>query len=49
VGPATTPGGPVNRVTGQNLTGMLNAWLYGPTTPPMPGHPEWKTNPPPKD
>jgi len=35
----------VNRVTGQNLTGFLNAWLYGPTTPPMPGHPEWKSGP----
>jgi len=36
----------VNEVSGQNLTGMLNAWLYGPSTPPMPNHPDWKTNPP---
>lgn len=35
----------VNDVSGQDLTGMLNAWLYGPTTPPMPNHPDWKTNP----
>jgi aminopeptidase N len=39
----------VNDVSGQDLTGMLNAWLYGPTTPPMPNHPDWKTDPPSND
>ncbi|HWO67233.1 MAG TPA: M1 family metallopeptidase [Umezawaea sp.] len=29
-------------VAGSGLKGFLDAWLYGPTTPPMPGHPEWK-------
>jgi hypothetical protein len=48
---ATTQGyiNTVNEVSGQNLTDMLNAWLYGPTTPPMPNHPDWKTNPPTND
>ena len=30
-----------SRVSGQDLTEFLNAWLYGDTTPPMPGHPDW--------
>jgi aminopeptidase N len=33
------------QVSGQNLTGFLRAWLYGKTTPPMPGHPTWKVSP----
>jgi hypothetical protein len=23
----------------------LRSWLYGTTTPPMPGHPNWKVTP----
>jgi aminopeptidase N len=26
---------------GRDLTAFLEPWLYGKTTPPMPGHPEW--------
>ncbi|MEV7611368.1 M1 family metallopeptidase [Streptomyces sp. NPDC089799] len=26
---------------GRDLTAFLHPWLYGKTTPPMPGHPEW--------
>lgn len=26
---------------GRDLTAFLNPWLYGKTTPAMPGHPEW--------
>jgi aminopeptidase N len=32
--------------TGQDLGGFLRAWLYGTTTPPMPGHPDWTVEPP---
>ncbi|MFE2280198.1 M1 family metallopeptidase [Streptomyces sp. NPDC059454] len=32
-----------SRVAGRDLTGFLHPWLYGATTPPMPGHPEWKS------
>ncbi len=31
--------------TGQDLGGFLRAWLYGTTTPPMPGHPDWTVKP----
>ncbi|MFG2078209.1 M1 family metallopeptidase [Nonomuraea maritima] len=31
-----------NQVSGKNLTGYINDWIYSPTTPPMPGHPDWK-------
>lgn len=31
-----------SRTAGRDLTGFLTAWLYGPTTPPMPGHPDWR-------
>ena len=34
-----------SQVSGQDLTGFLNDWLYGTTTPPMPGHPDWTTDP----
>jgi len=34
-----------SQVSGHNLTGFLRSWLYGTTTPPMPGHPDWKTDP----
>ncbi|WP_405590061.1 M1 family metallopeptidase [Streptomyces sp. NBC_01092] len=30
-------------VSGRNLDGFLQAWLYGEKTPPMPGQPEWKS------
>jgi hypothetical protein len=33
----------VNQVTGRDHTAFLRAWLFGPTTPPMPGHPDWTT------
>jgi aminopeptidase N len=35
----------VNRVTHRNLTGFLRDWLYGTTVPPMPGHPDWTSDP----
>jgi aminopeptidase N len=31
-----------NEVSGQDLTEFLRAWLYGTTTPPMPGHADWE-------
>jgi hypothetical protein len=31
-----------NRVSGKDLTGYINSWIYSATTPPMPGHPDWK-------
>lgn len=34
-----------SRVSGRDLRGFLGAWLYGTTTPPMPGHPDWKVTP----
>jgi len=34
-----------NRSTGQDLTAFLRDWLYGETTPPMPGHPSWTVDP----
>ncbi|MET9479218.1 M1 family metallopeptidase [Streptomyces sp. NPDC006638] len=33
-------------VAGQDLTGFLMEWLYGTTTPRMPGHPDWTVTPP---
>jgi aminopeptidase N len=34
-----------SQVAGRDLDGFLSAWLYGTTTPPMPGHPEWTVSP----
>jgi aminopeptidase N len=34
-----------SHVVGRDLSEFLDAWLYGTVTPPMPGHPDWKTNP----
>ncbi len=34
-----------SQVSGQDLTQFLNDWLYGATTPPMPGHPGWTVDP----
>ncbi|GII85392.1 zinc metalloprotease [Sphaerisporangium siamense] len=31
-----------NRVSGKDLTGYINSWIYDTTTPRMPGHPDWK-------
>ncbi|MFF7023260.1 M1 family metallopeptidase [Streptomyces klenkii] len=32
-----------SQVSGQDLREFLQDWLYGTKTPPMPGHPDWKT------
>jgi aminopeptidase N len=32
-------------VADRDLTAFLEAWLYGDTTPPMPGYPEWVVDP----
>lgn len=32
-------------VSGQDLRGFLSAWLYGTSTPSMPGHPGWTVKP----
>ncbi|MET7357724.1 M1 family metallopeptidase [Streptomyces sp. NPDC005562] len=29
--------------SGRDLGGFFDAWLYGKKTPPMPGHPDWKS------
>jgi aminopeptidase N len=34
-----------SKVSGQNLTDFLHAWLYDSETPPMPGHPDWTVTP----
>jgi aminopeptidase N len=34
-----------SKIAHQDLTAFLRAWLYGETTPPMPGHPDWTTDP----
>ena len=34
-----------SEVSGKHLKGFLGSWLYGTTTPPMPGHPDWTTDP----
>jgi aminopeptidase N len=36
----------VNQVSHRNLTAFLRAWLYNDTIPPMPGHPDWTSDPP---
>ncbi len=33
------------RTAGRDLGPFLRAWLYGRTTPPMPGHPDWRPGP----
>ncbi|MFJ9835786.1 M1 family metallopeptidase [Streptomyces sp. NPDC101169] len=30
-------------IAGRDLTGFFQPWLYGEKTPPMPGHPDWKS------
>jgi aminopeptidase N len=34
-----------SEVAGRDLRAFLRAWLYGTTTPPMPGHPDWTVDP----
>lgn len=34
-----------SRVSGEDLSPFLTPWLYGPHTPPMPGHPDWQVDP----
>ncbi|MEU7059258.1 M1 family metallopeptidase [Streptomyces sp. NPDC046197] len=34
-----------SEVAGRDLTAFLTPWLYGPHTPPMPGHPDWVVDP----
>ncbi|WP_277040426.1 M1 family metallopeptidase [Actinacidiphila oryziradicis] len=32
-----------SETAGRDLSGFLRGWLYGAATPPMPGHPDWKS------
>ncbi|MFJ4876148.1 M1 family metallopeptidase [Streptomyces sp. NPDC088745] len=32
-----------SEVAGRDLSGFFRSWLYGPTTPLMPGHPDWRS------
>ena len=34
-----------SRIAGRDLGPFLRAWLYAPTTPPMPNHPDWVVQP----
>ena len=34
-----------SKVTGHDQSAFLTAWLFGTTTPPMPGHPDWTVDP----
>jgi aminopeptidase N len=34
-----------SRVSGRDLDGFLTRWLYGTSTPAMPGHPDWTVDP----
>ncbi|WP_416967492.1 M1 family metallopeptidase [Streptomyces sp. 4F14] len=34
------------RVSGKDLTAFFDAWLYGTKTPPMPNHPDWRSQTP---
>ncbi|MFV8187424.1 MULTISPECIES: M1 family metallopeptidase [unclassified Streptomyces] len=35
-----------SQISGRDLSGFFKAWLYGEKTPPMPGHPDWKSDAP---
>ncbi|WNI28823.1 M1 family metallopeptidase [Streptomyces sp. ITFR-6] len=35
-----------SRVAGRDLSTFFDGWLYGRTTPPMPGHPDWHSTTP---
>jgi aminopeptidase N len=34
-----------SEISRRDLSGFMNAWLYGTSTPPMPGHPDWTVAP----
>ncbi|CAM5515383.1 Aminopeptidase N (plasmid) [Streptomyces rimosus subsp. rimosus] len=34
-----------NKVSGRDLAPYIKSWLYDAKTPPMPGHPDWKSKP----
>ncbi|HST65551.1 MAG TPA: M1 family aminopeptidase, partial [Mycobacteriales bacterium] len=34
-----------SKVSGHDQSAFLTAWLFGTTTPPMPGHPDWTVDP----
>jgi hypothetical protein len=34
-----------SKVSGHDQTAFLTDWLFGTTTPPMPGHPDWTVDP----
>ncbi|MCQ4082962.1 M1 family metallopeptidase [Streptomyces sp. RB6PN25] len=34
-----------SQTAGRDLSGFLRPWLYGATTPPMPGRPDWRPGP----
>ncbi|WP_335933382.1 M1 family metallopeptidase [Streptomyces sp. PTD5-9] len=36
-----------SRIADRDLTAFLDGWLYGAKTPPMPGHPDWRSAEPP--
>lgn len=33
-------------ISGRDLSDFFQGWLYGETTPTMPGHPDWKSQAP---
>lgn len=37
-----------SEVAGRYLEPFLTPWLYGPATPPTPGHPDWVVTPVPR-
>jgi aminopeptidase N len=37
-----------SEISGRDLAGFFRDWLYGEKTPPMPGHPDWKSEAPAK-
>ncbi|MEU9578608.1 M1 family metallopeptidase [Streptomyces chilikensis] len=47
-GTATTADfvGLASEIAGRDLGGFFRAWLHGTRTPPMPGHPDWRSNAP---
>ncbi|MGW8885750.1 M1 family metallopeptidase [Streptomyces sp. NPDC055749] len=38
--------GLASQIAGRDLSTFFQAWLYGEKTPPMPGHPEWRSEKP---
>ncbi|MDO0938539.1 M1 family metallopeptidase [Streptomyces sp. DG2A-72] len=37
--------GLASAISGEDMESFLRPWLYGPTTPPMPNHPDWVATP----